>query len=203
MTCPAPPGSSSESSPGSSPGPRPAPQPAAADPVASLRVRLRECLPVLRRYARNLTGNEADGDDLVQEVCIRALERGRQWNASRPLHPWLLGMMHNLHVDRFRAAARQDRVLRQMTAEGGAGAVPATAEARLNLRRVGEAMESLSEERRALLLLVCVEGLTYREAAEALDLPIGTVMSRLSRARTALLEALDAPGGRLFAETGD
>jgi len=176
----------------------------AAATADCLRSRLWTCLPVLRRYARNLAGNEADGDDLVQEVCIKALERGRQWDPARPLHPWLLGMMHNLHVDRFRAVARRDRALREMAEGGGlAEVVPANAEARLNLRRVGDAMESLSEERRALLLLVCVEGLTYREAAEALDLPIGTVMSRLSRARAALLEALDTPGGRKLTGTGD
>lgn len=173
----------------------------------ALRQALLDSLPSLRRYARNLTGTLVDGDDLTQEVCAKALERAEQWDQTRPIRPWLFGMMHNHHVDQRRGDRRRQNYLRLVaadaTADTMAGAEPHRGDGRLALRQVADAMAAMSQEHRALLLLVCVEGLSYREAGEALDLPIGTVMSRLSRARRTLADAIDGEGPPTAAAGGE
>jgi RNA polymerase sigma-70 factor (ECF subfamily) len=150
-----------------------------------------DCLPSLRRYARNLTGSVADGDDLTQEVCAKALERRAQWDPSRPVKPWLLGMMHNQFIDDRRADGRRREGLKVVAFDQAQRNQAPSGEARVALAATESAMRQLPGEQRAILMLVCVEGLTYRETADALDLPIGTVMSRLSRARAGLAAALD------------
>jgi RNA polymerase sigma-70 factor (ECF subfamily) len=161
------------------------------------RAQLLEALPRLRRFARSLTGNRQDGDDLMQSTVERALQRG--WpDGVEPL-AWLFKVCKNLWIDELRARsvrvkAAQTRELDEEPAISGED----VAIAELGLREVEHALDALPAEQRAVLALVAVEGLSYREAADVLETPIGTVMSRLARARAALAGRL---GG--IASNGD
>jgi RNA polymerase sigma-70 factor (ECF subfamily) len=153
------------------------------------REELLAALPRLRRFARSLTGNRQDGDDLMQTTVERALQRG--WPQGVEALPWLFKVCKNLWIDELRArtvrvkAAQTRELDEEPTISGEAVAI-----AELGLREVERALESLPAEQRAVLALVAVEGLSYREAADVLETPIGTVMSRLARARAALAERL-------------
>jgi RNA polymerase sigma factor (sigma-70 family) len=160
------------------------------------REELLAALPRLRRFARSLTGHGQDGDDLMQTTVERALERG--WPEAVEALPWLFKVCKNLWIDELRARAvrvkaAQTRELDEEPAISGED----VAIAELGLREVERALDALPAEQRAVLALVAVEGLSYREAADVLDTPIGTVMSRLARARAALAERLGerASGG--------
>lgn len=161
-----------------------------------LHEELLAALPRLRRFARSLTGTRQDGDDLMQTTVERMLERGLP--AGVEALPWLFRVCKNLWIDEQRARAvrlkaAQTRELDQEPSISG----EAVATAELGLREVERALEHLPAEQRAVLALVAVEGLSYREAADVLETPIGTVMSRLARARAALAERLgrSAAGG--------
>jgi RNA polymerase sigma-70 factor, ECF subfamily len=150
-------------------------------------------VPRLRRFALALTGSRADADDLVQMACERALRRGAQLRDQARLDAWLYGIMRNLWIDEIRA--RRVRRHDDMDAAGNiAGADAAAAEGHVMLATVRRCLQALSAEHRAILVLVCVDGLSYREAADVLAIPIGTVMSRLSRARQDLHAQLAAGG---------
>jgi RNA polymerase sigma-70 factor (ECF subfamily) len=149
------------------------------------RAALLEALPRLRRFARSLTGNRHDADDLVQATVERALERGmpNEVDALR----WLFKVCKNIWIDELRAhAVRANAALLPELAEEPTVSGESVALGELTLREVDRAMAALPVEQRTVLSLVAVEGLAYREAAEVLDVPIGTVMSRLARARAAL-----------------
>ena len=151
-------------------------------------------LPRLRRFARSLTGNRQDGDDLMQNTVERALQRG--WPKGVEPLAWLFKVCKNLWIDELRSRAvrvkaAQTRELDEEPTVSGEEVV----HAELGLRSVERALATLAPEQRAVLTLVAVEGLSYREAAEVLDTPIGTVMSRLARARAALAERLGAGDG--------
>jgi RNA polymerase sigma factor (sigma-70 family) len=153
------------------------------------RAELLAALPRLRRFARSLAGNRQDGDDLMQTTVERALERG--WPEGVEALPWLFKVCKNLWIDELRARAvrvkaAQTRELDDEPAISG----EAVALGEIGLREVEQALEVLPPEQRAVLALVAVEGLSYREAADVLETPIGTVMSRLARARAALAERL-------------
>lgn len=147
-----------------------------------------EHIPGLRRYARALTGSAADADDLVQECLSRALARRRHLGDDadiRNLRAYLFTVLHNAHVDRLCERRRwsyavPEEALENLTAR------PAPQHGLLELHDLADALERLPEEQRQVVLLVGYEGLAYREAAEVLEVPIGTVMSRLSRGREAL-----------------
>lgn len=151
-------------------------------------------LPRLRRYARALTGDRFAADDLVQDTLERALSR---WALLRPgSNPqvWLLTLMHNLFINHRRADARR---LERGTGDGELPdiGVRADQDDGLALRDLGAALYRLSEEHRVVLLLVAVEEMSYQQVAKILDIPLGTVMSRLTRARQRL--------GRLLAGEED
>ncbi len=149
------------------------------------RAALIEALPRLRRFARSLTGNRHDADDLLQATVERALERGMP-NEVDVLR-WLFKVCKNIWIDELRShAVRANAALRPELAEEPTISGEAVALGELTLREVDRAMAALPDEQRTVLSLVAVEGLSYREAAEILDAPIGTIMSRLSRARAAL-----------------
>ena len=155
-------------------------------------------LPRLRRFAYGLTGSIDAGDDLVQSACERALSRLHQWQAGTRLDSWMYRIMQNLWFDELRSGRRREvatesDVLDAMTG----GDAESEMASRLDLAAVRRHMADLPPDQRAVLLLVSVEGLTYKEAAAVLDVPIGTVMSRLARARLALGRALEpaAPAG--------
>jgi len=145
-------------------------------------------IPRLRRYARALTGQSDTADDLVQDTLERALEKWHLWHSAREFRPWLFSIMHNLHVDTRRRAGRIDYCDNDELAE-----VPQRSEATdaLELRDLDRALALLPTEQRAVLLLVGLEELSYAEAARALGVPQGTVMSRLSRARSRLQSILN------------
>jgi RNA polymerase sigma-70 factor, ECF subfamily len=153
------------------------------------------CVPGLRRYARGLTGDGDRADDLVQDTLERAWARFSMWQKRGELRAWLFGIMHNHFVDRLRAQRARP--------EDAAGAelpdLPqrATQSDRLELRDLDRSLQRLPAEQREVLLLAGVEELSYREIALALGVPVGTVMSRLSRGRERLrveLQGRDAAG---------
>jgi RNA polymerase sigma-70 factor (ECF subfamily) len=150
-------------------------------------------LPRLSRFALALTRSRAEADDLTQIACERALKHVTQWDPGTRLDSWMFRIMQTVWYNELRARKVRDKHAQeeqatQDVAEGGEG----VAESRVLLQRVEREIDRLPEEQRIVLVLVCVEGLTYREAAEATGTPMGTVMSRLSRARLALMERLGA-----------
>jgi RNA polymerase sigma-70 factor (ECF subfamily) len=147
--------------------------------------RLRELLPRLRRFALSLTRHSSAADDLVQACLERALTHGAGRRADGDLRAWLFSILYRRFLDGQRRAKRHARLLSFF---GGDEPLAPSAEELAVAHSTLEGFNRLGAEQRALLLLVGVEGLSYREAAEALDVPIGTVMSRLSRARQALRE---------------
>ncbi|MFL9828502.1 sigma-70 family RNA polymerase sigma factor [Rhodoplanes sp. SY1] len=142
-------------------------------------------LAPLRRYARALTRDDARADDLVHDTLIRAYERLASFRPGGNLRGWLLSILHNIVIDdhRRRQAERDRAAELSRLAET---TVAAGQESRLHLRQIARAFLTLPDEQRAALHLVAVEGLTYQGAAAALGIPVGTLMSRLSRARAAL-----------------
>lgn len=148
------------------------------------RQELKDALPGLWRYAFVLTRDRARADDLVQDCVERALRKRHLWQEDRPLRPWLAKMALNIHRNSAKSAARHLHVAydeADLTAHATASPDQGL-EAREMLGRV----DGLPEDQRDVLLLVVLDGLSYAEVAETLGIPIGTVMSRLSRARAAL-----------------
>jgi len=147
-----------------------------------------DILPRLRRYARSLVRNRIDADDLVQDTCERAWKRMDTLRSSSDLRAWLFGIMHNLYVDQHRRKSviiapddvvdltdwSADRMFNQ-----------------LQVTDLDKALDRLPSEQLSVLLLVALEDMTYDEVSATLQIPIGTVMSRLSRARARLLELLE------------
>jgi RNA polymerase sigma-70 factor (ECF subfamily) len=144
-------------------------------------------LPRLRRFALALTGQPADADDLVQDTVERALRNLSKWRPGSRLDSWMYRIAQNVWIDRTRYRRLRAPHAEPLEAAGGqAFDGLRAAEASLTLARTLEALQALPEEQRAVAALVLIEGVAYRDAAEILDLPIGTVMSRLARAREAL-----------------
>jgi RNA polymerase sigma-70 factor, ECF subfamily len=161
--------------------------------IEQIRAELVSLLPRLRRFGYALTGSPDDGDDLVQSACERALTRLDQFQPGTRLDSWMYRIMQNLWIDHRRSARTQ----RETGSEAVDLETMAVGDARrdvensLALAATRRAVADLPEEQRAVLVLVCVEGLSYKDAAALLDIPIGTVMSRLARARLAVGKALD------------
>jgi RNA polymerase sigma-70 factor (ECF subfamily) len=150
-----------------------------------------ELLPRLRRLARVLTRAPADADDLVQLTVERALTRHDQWRPGTRLDSWMFRMMKNAWIDETRARARRGGLFAPEEAGEAVGADGAAAmEAHLAAREVERAMARLPKDQRIAVALVLVEGLSYQEAAQVLEIPTGTLTSRLVRGRTALLADL-------------
>jgi RNA polymerase sigma factor (sigma-70 family) len=146
---------------------------------------LRDLLPRLRRFALSLTRDSSNADDLVQSTLERALARWKGKRDDGNLRAWLFSILYRRFVDNHRSARRYARMLELFT--GRDDALPSTERAVVAQAALG-AFDQLKPEQRALLFAVSVEGMSYQEAARMLDIPIGTVMSRLSRARKALHE---------------
>lgn len=146
---------------------------------------LEEQIPRLRRYARALTRDASRADDLVQDCLYRAIRKRHLFQPETNLRAWLFTMLHNQHVNLIRSSLREGTAVpvedvADMLSE------PASQGGSLDLRDLDEAMARLPEEQRQVVLLVGLEGLRYEEVATILDVPVGTVRSRLSRAREAL-----------------
>jgi RNA polymerase sigma factor (sigma-70 family) len=156
----------------------------------SLREAMLEALPGLRRFARSLTGSVHDADDLLQATVERVL--GRPVPREAQIDKWMFRVCRNLWIDELRARdVRRNAARRLEHAAESAVSGEDVALGELTLREVERAMAALPEEQRAVLGLVAVEGMAYREAAEVLEVPVGTVMSRLARARAALAARLE------------
>ena len=153
-----------------------------------------DLLPRLRRLARALTGSREDADDLVQATVERALARRSMWQPGTRLDSWTFTMMRNAWIDETRARKRKATAVMEPEAlERVADPASPDLELRLEARAVERAMQALPEGQRMAVALVLVEGLSYSEAAGVLDVPMGTLTSRLVRGRQALLERLGAP----------
>lgn len=142
-------------------------------------------IPGLRRYAMSLIRNPADAEELVQETLCRAIERMRSWRGIRNTRAYLYTILHNLYVDRFVKSGMRNEVISEKIVEQNLVVAPSQFY-RVELRELDEAVRQLPEEHRAVILLVGLEGMTYATAASVLGIPVGTVMSRLSRARETL-----------------
>jgi RNA polymerase sigma-70 factor, ECF subfamily len=159
------------------------------DSNTSVGAQLTGFLPNMRRFGYSLTRSQDKADDLVQAACERALANAASFAADTRFDAWIFRIMRNLWIDqtrRAKTAGPQDDIDEQVDLVGHDGERDVMA--RLELTGVAQAIMELPEDQRALLLLVCVEDLSYKEAAEALDIPLGTVMSRLARARRKLAE---------------
>ncbi|WP_332713539.1 RNA polymerase sigma factor [Pelagibacterium mangrovi] len=144
-------------------------------------------LPALRRYAHGLTGNREEAEDLFQATVLRAVEHEKQWRGENG-RAWLYTIMTNLNRNRLRGRARQPKFY-PLAEEADLADETAQPDPLLQNTLV-RALDTLNPEARAVLLLVAIEGCAYAEVAAILDMPIGTVMSRLSRARRQLSELL-------------
>jgi RNA polymerase sigma-70 factor (ECF subfamily) len=171
------------------------------------RIRMVAVLPRLRRFAHALTGSTEQGDDLVQDACLRALSRVDLWQPGTRLDSWMYRIAQNIWLDRLRANKVRGEVVNVDAIEsmpGSDGRV--VAESELTLQAVVAAMGRLPAEQQAMVALVCIEGVSYKEAAEIAGVPVGTVMSRLARARRTLNTVLNQPAraqaARLPAKTG-
>ncbi|MDQ2702850.1 MAG: sigma-70 family RNA polymerase sigma factor [Pseudomonadota bacterium] len=162
---------------------------------------LRALLPSLRRFALTLVRNPSDADDLVQASVERALSRWSTYRGDAGLKAWLFSILHRRFLDQCRRAGRWRRVLEAFGAEPGT-TVP-SAEDTFVARSSLQAFAALAVDHRAVLLVVVAEGLGYEEAAHALGVPVGTVMSRLHRARAAYRKLTgDEPGGARLRRIG-
>ena len=155
-------------------------------PTASVDVReeIAALLPRLRRFARVLTRRREDGDDLVQAAIEKALGRTDQWTPGTRLDSWMFRIMQNAWIDELRARQRRGETFVPEEEAEHLGA--STCDTQIDAIAVRKAVGRLSDEHRAVVGLVLVEGLSYQEAAQVLGVPVGTVTSRLARAREAL-----------------
>ena len=149
--------------------------------------RLVACIPRLRRYALALMGDRAAADDLVQDTMERGWDKLSSWRRGSDMRAWLFGIMHNLHIDQLRRPSVATVVLDDDTPMPSFN--PPQTDT-LEIRDMESALKILPAEQREILLLVALEEMTYEETARTLDIPLGTVMSRLSRGRKQLYEAL-------------
>jgi len=148
--------------------------------VSELDSHIEQHIPRLRRYARALTGDRAAADDLVQDTLERALSRFHMWRRGSDLRAWTFTIMHNIFVNQVRSRMRYPH---EALDESAADALHYREPDWSDLRDIGEALAKLPVEQRTVVLLVGLEQFTYEEAARVLEVPIGTVMSRLSRGR--------------------
>ena len=151
------------------------------------RTQVLEQLPGLRRYARALTGDAWAADDLVQDTLERACIKWQLWTVGTNLRAWLFTLMHNLYLNQRRGqqVAQHSVSLEDVVLDASTTPTP---DIPLDLERC---LQRLPDDQRAVLLLITLEDMSYQEAARVLDIPVGTVMSRLSRARTRLRDLLD------------
>lgn len=152
--------------------------------IAVVRAGIIDLLPRLRRFARAITRNPEDADDLVQIAVENALTRSTQWQPGSRLDSWMFRIMKNAWIDEVRARGRRDRVFAPEAAGEHIGV--SVTDTQIDSLTVQAAMQQLSEDQRMAIGLVLIEGLSYQEAAAVLEVPIGTLTSRIARGREAL-----------------
>jgi RNA polymerase sigma-70 factor, ECF subfamily len=171
--------------------------------MADIRSRLVAEIPRLRRYARALIRDVTAADDLVQDCLIRAMSKGHLWQEGTDLRAWLFTILHNTYVNHVRRSALEGRTMAlsdTVTETGTTLTIAPNQDKRLEVRDLERALAKLPDEQRSALLLVGMEGMNYDDAAAVLDVPVGTIRSRLSRGRAALRQLMD--GGTEQEETG-
>lgn len=157
--------------------------------LSALRQEIAALLPRLRRFGRTLAHTREDADDLVQVAIEKALVRTEQWTPGTRLDSWMFRIMQNAWIDEVRARERRGQTFLPEEEGEQVGDGSATA-SQLDAILVRKAVAQLTDEHRAVVGLVLIEGLSYQEAAEALGVPVGTVTSRVARAREALQNLL-------------
>jgi RNA polymerase sigma-70 factor (ECF subfamily) len=159
--------------------------------MEDIRQKIEAHIPGLRRYARALTRDVVAADDLVQECLTRALSKLHFWREGTDLRAWLFTILHNQHVNHVRRAIRTGATI-ELDETWPQLSWAATQDKRLELRDLDRALGQLPAEQRAVILLVGLEGMSYDEVGIVLEVPVGTVRSRLSRGRLALRQLMDA-----------
>lgn len=148
-------------------------------------------IPRLRRYARSLLHERDAADDLVQDCLVRALSRLDNWQTGESPRSWLFTVMHHVFIDQKRRSGRRGEAAMLPLDAGEAQAAPAEQFGNAASRDIIDALQAISPDRRAALVLVTIEGFSYAEAANILGVPAGTLMSRISRGREELRALLD------------
>ncbi len=158
-------------------------------PPIDISVALTDLLPKVWGFAWRLTCDKRDAEDLVQRTCVRVLEKQQQFRDGSSFHSWVFTITHSIWKNEIRS--RQTRpvsLVDETTTENVEDVSQANAEQKIQLMQILQCIEALPEDQRAAILLVAVEGFSYKESAKILDIPIGTVMSRLARARQRICE---------------
>ncbi len=155
------------------------------------RTAIVEQMPHLMRYARALTRDAVAADDLVQDCVQRALSRLNLFEAGTNMRAWLFTIMHNIHAQDMRQLGRRPRAVPLDNELEERRGTAATQEGSLAVRDMARALDHLPDEQRDVVLLVCLEDMSYAKTAEILDVPVGTVMSRLARGRERLRKMMD------------
>ena len=158
--------------------------------MASAIAEIEACIPALRRYASALLRDRQEVDDLVHDCLVRALDRLHTRHEDGEMRPWLFAIMHNLFINRIRRVKRRGVMKPVEAADLAALGQRADQEDALRRQDLMRALTELPKDQRSVLLLVAVEDLPYAETARILGVPIGTVMSRLSRAREKLRQSM-------------
>jgi RNA polymerase sigma factor (sigma-70 family) len=162
--------------------------------IESIRSDIAGLLPRLRRFGRAITRNAEDADDLVQMAVERALMRVDQWRQGTRLDSWIFTIMKNAWIDETRSRARRNQLF--VAEEEGERVGVCHTEQQISAMEVQKAIAQLPDEQRLAIGLVLVEGLPYKDAAEVLQIPIGTLTSRLARGREALQAILSSGEAR-------
>ncbi len=151
-------------------------------------------LPYLRRFARGLCGDASLADDLVQDCVERALMKSHLYDPARPLRAWLYAVLRNIFVSNWRRNAKFKNAKDLEDLEGFEGSVQPEQENNFSVALITEALDTLPAQQREVLVLISLEEMSYKEASEIISVPIGTIMSRLSRARAHLQNILEERG---------
>jgi RNA polymerase sigma-70 factor, ECF subfamily len=162
--------------------------------ASDIRLQLTTELPFLRRFARSLCGDAALADDLVQDCIERALLKAHLYDPSRPLRAWLYAILRNIFISGLRKKSRLHLTKTVDDLVDGEDAVAPDQETGFSLALIATALETLPDQQREVLVLVGLEEMSYRETSEIIGVPIGTVMSRLSRARNHMQQILEERG---------
>jgi RNA polymerase sigma-70 factor, ECF subfamily len=162
--------------------------------TASFRKDLITELPYLRRFARGLCGDASLADDLVQDCVERALMKSHLYDPARPLRAWLYAVLRNIYVSNWRRNSKHTSAKELDDLQGAEGAVPPDQDSNFSVSLITEALDTLPIQQREVLVLVSLEEVSYQQAAEIIGVPIGTIMSRLSRGRAHLQNILEERG---------
>lgn len=162
--------------------------------TAAFRKDLIAELPYLRRFARSLAGDASLADDLVQDCVERALLKSHLYDPARPLRAWLYAVLRNIFVSNWRRTSKFAGAKNVDDLVGLEGSVPPDQESNFSVALITDALDTLPAPQREVLVLISLEELSYKDASEIIGVPIGTIMSRLSRARAHLQNILEERG---------